>query len=216
MPLTNTKKVLWFYRESRGKNLNRRLNREINNFILQNYLNNKEFSQNLPLKQNDVDTKLKKILQKGRLKIHQDAKTNRLLRFIKLSFLRRYTLERLNALPAPRLNVTLEKFAEIISISKSFTEKQNAKFYFVYLPHYQRYKNTKNNTNDSRNYGKVIKIVKNLDIPIIDINKELFLTLEDPLSLYPFRLQGHYNELGYRLVAETILKKIDEYETLEK
>ena len=216
LPLTNTKKVLWFYKESRDKKSNGRLNREINNFILQNYLNNKEFSQNLPLKQNEVDTKLKKILQKGSLGIQQRAKTNSLLRIIKLSFLRRYTLERLNAPPVPSLNVILEKFAEIISLSKSFTEKQNAKFYFVYLPHYPRYKNTKNNTNDFRNYGKVINIVKNLDIPIIDINKELFLTLEDPLSLYPFRLEGHYNELGYRLVTETILKKIDEYETLEK
>jgi hypothetical protein len=29
-------------------------------------------------------------------------------------------------------------------------------------------------------------------------------------------MPGHYNELGYRLVAETILKKIDEYDKLKK
>ena len=67
-----------------------------------------------------------------------------------------------------------------------------------------------------KDYEKIINIVKNLDIPIIDIHKELFLTLEDPMSLYPLRLPGHYNELGYRLIAETILKKIDEYDSLEK
>jgi hypothetical protein len=34
--------------------------------------------------------------------------------------------------------------------------------------------------------------------------------------LYPFRIPGHYNELGYKLLAETILKKIDEYDGLKK
>ena len=106
----------------------------------------------------------------------------------------------------------LDKFTEIISLSKSFTQKQGAKFYFVYLPTYERYFDNNNNTNDFKNYEKIINIVKKLDVPIIDINKELHLTVEDPLALYPFRMEGHYNELGYRLVAETILKKIDEYD----
>ena len=34
----------------------------------------------------------------------------------------------------------------------------------------------------------------------------------DPLDLFPFRRFNHYNELGYNLVAKTILKKIKEYE----
>ena len=216
LPLTNTKKVLWFYKENRDKNFNRRLNREINNFILQNYLNNKEFSQNLPLKQNDIDAKLKKALQKETLIEQQFHKTNPLLRFIKLSFFRRYTTEKISFTPVSPVVKGLEKLTEIISLSKSFTQKQGAKFYFVYLPTYERYFDNNNNTNDFKNYEKIINIVKNLDIPIIDIHKELFLTLEDPMSLYPLRLPGHYNELGYRLIAETILKKIDEYDSLEK
>ena len=217
LPLTNTKKVLWFYLESRGKNLNKRLNREINNFILQNYLNNKEFSQNLPLKQNDIDAKLKKALQKETLIEQQFHKTNPLLRFIKLTSFRRYTAERVFfASAVPSVDGGLEKIAEIISLSKSFTQKQGAKFYFIYLPNYKRYFDANNNTNDFKNSEKIINIVKNLDIPIIDIYKELFLTLEDPTALHPFRMPGHYNELGYRLVAETILKKIDEYDKLKK
>jgi hypothetical protein len=213
MPLTNTKKVLWFYTET---SLNTRLNREINNFILQNYLNNKEFSQNLPLKQNDVDTKLKKVLQKKILIEQQLHKTNPLLRFIKLSFFRRYTAERLFFDPVPTVDRSLEEFTEIISLSKNFAQKQGAEFYFVFIPNYERYFDANDNTNDYKNYEKIINIVKNLNIPIIEIYKELHLTLEDPMSLYPLRLPGHYNELGYRLIAETILKKIDEYDSLEK
>ena len=84
--------------------------------------------------------------------------------------------------------------------------------YFPYFPDTERYFEANNNTNDYKNSEKIINIVKKLDVPIIDINKELFLTLEDPTALHPFRMPGHYNELGYRLVAETILKKIDEYD----
>ena len=32
-----------------------------------------------------------------------------------------------------------------------------------------------------------------LDIPIIDIHNEVFKTHPDPLSLFPFRIAGHYN-----------------------
>ena len=48
-----------------------------------------------------------------------------------------------------------------------------------------------------------------LDIPIIDIHNEVFKTHPDPLSLFPFRIPGHYNAEGYRLVAEAIGKQLD-------
>ena len=31
----------------------------------------------------------------------------------------------------------------------------------------------------------------------------------DPLSLFPFRVHGHYNAEGYRLVAEVIGKRLE-------
>ena len=213
LPLTNAKKVIWVYCEVNDL---RNLNSEINNLILPNYLNNKEFTQNLPLRQNDVDMKLKEFLEKEKSREQQFHKTNPLLRFIKLSFFRRYTTERIFSVPSLDMDEILDKFTEIISLSKSFTQKRGAKFYFVYLPDTERYFEANKNTNDYNNYEKIINIVKKLDVPIIDINKELHLTVEDPLALYPFRMPGHYNELGYRLVAETILKKIDEYDKLKK
>ena len=48
-----------------------------------------------------------------------------------------------------------------------------------------------------------------LDIPIIDIQNEVFKTHPDPLSLFPFRMDGHYNAEGYRLVAEAIRKQLN-------
>ena len=53
----------------------------------------------------------------------------------------------------------------------------------------------------------MIKIIENLEIPIIDLNKDLFQKHNDPLSLFPLRTAGHYNEKGYRLASEVILNK---------
>ena len=64
---------------------------------------------------------------------------------------------------------------------------------------------------DRENYEEVIKVLKSLDIPVIDI-RETFQNHEDRLSLFPFRMDGHYNEKGYRLVAKTIFDKIRELE----
>ena len=50
--------------------------------------------------------------------------------------------------------------------------------------------------------------VSELEIPIIDIHKEVFVPHSDPLSLFPFRMAGHYNAEGYKLVAESISKRL--------
>ena len=87
-------------------------------------------------------------------------------------------------------------------MTKKLTNENNSELYFVYLPSYSRYKTKNSDTN----YKQVIKIVNDLDIPIIDIHKKVFKRIEDPLSLFPFKLYGHYNVEGYRRVAETIFE----------
>ena len=83
---------------------------------------------------------------------------------------------------------------------------------YFYLPDYFRYSSKSYQNSQFKKYQNVIKIVNELNIPIIDIHKELFENYSDPLDLFPFRRFNHYNELGYNLVAKTILKKIKEYE----
>ena len=41
---------------------------------------------------------------------------------------------------------------------------------------------------------------------IIDIREEIFKKEQNPLKLFPFELNGHYNVEGYKKVAETIYK----------
>ena len=54
------------------------------------------------------------------------------------------------------------------------------------------------------NYYEVKKIVTNLDIPFIDINKLVFDKQKNKLELFPFEKFGHYNVKGYKYVAEAI------------
>ena len=54
----------------------------------------------------------------------------------------------------------------------------------------------------------VLDTVNELGIPIIDIHREVFVPHTDPLSLFPFRIDGHYNAQGYRLVAEEINNRL--------
>ena len=81
----------------------------------------------------------------------------------------------------------------------------SGKMYFVYLPSFERY--SIGNENPNRDF--VMKMVTELDIPIIDIQKEVFAPHPDPLSLFPLRLYAHYNAEGHRLVAEAIGKRLE-------
>ena len=71
------------------------------------------------------------------------------------------------------------------------------------MPEYRQ-----NNQSDKK-YNEIINMVAGLNIDIIDLKKDLFDKIEDPLSLFPLRIrEGHYNEFGYKLIAETVLMHI--------
>lgn len=76
--------------------------------------------------------------------------------------------------------------------------------YFVYLPEFDRY--LTGDEYPSREY--VLRTADELDIPVIDIHREVFDLHSDPVSLFPFRSGGHYNAEGYRLVTEAIGKRL--------
>jgi lysophospholipase L1-like esterase len=98
-----------------------------------------------------------------------------------------------------------EVFREILRQAKLRVERWNGQLYFVYLPEWSRY-------TAYRSWGKerrddVLKLVRSLGIPIIDIDP-VFQAHGDPLSLFPFRGVGHYTEAGHRLVAEAVLRDL--------
>ena len=62
-----------------------------------------------------------------------------------------------------------------------------------------------------RTRTRVLELVNALDIPIIDL-QPVFQAQKDPLSLFPFRRFGHYNETGNQIVADTLLGFLSSHE----
>ena len=57
-----------------------------------------------------------------------------------------------------------------------------------------------------KNYLKVLEIVKNQNIILIDMLEE-FKNIDNPLKIFPFKDDGHLNGFGYRIIANSIFKK---------
>ena len=192
---TNVKKVLWVYYE--GNDLYN-LEYEKNNNILINYLNDLNFTQNLKIKQNEIND-----LAVNYLSEREREKKNEIKNFkIKLiKFIKIYNIRTLiNSVRAPAPKPPSPEFKKILQLTKELVNKNNSKLYFIYLPEYSRFKKNYDNTN----YNLVKNIVSELKIPFIDISKEVFKKVQNPLKLFPFELPGHYNIEGYKKVTETI------------
>ena len=197
--------VLWLYY---GGDL-ADLEQEMQSSILRKYLNEDDYSQNLISRQEEIDGVLINYVQvkwnKWKRKKTMLLIKTRTKRIIKLNNLR----ERINLIPTPTPNITPAHtpiFRDILSKSKQMVSGWGGKMYFVYLPDSARY--STGNKDSNRNF--VMRTATELDIPIIDIHKEVFDPHPDPLSLFPFRLwPGHYNAEGYKLVAEAIGKRLE-------
>jgi hypothetical protein len=226
-PFTNAKRVLWMYYENDLTDLDS----ELKNSILLNYLNDKKFTQNIKSRQKEVDKKaLNNLLQEYKITeerlekeklLHERSKEHRsyIKKIIKLYTVREMVINRffrVGWLAPPPLPPREQEFEKIIKLANELTENNGGTFYFVYLPQIIRYLDfAKNNTKEFRKYGKIVKIVNKLNIPIINIYSELFEKHKDPLSLFSLRKFGHYNEDGYSLVAQIILDKVKSYESVQ-
>ena len=220
LPIVKTKRVLWLYFEADDVlgNYFQGLKQELKNKTLLKYLNDQSFTQNLYLRQDEIDLIVKQELDKQE-KSHENGQTYEnfkysLSKFIKLFNLRRFINSTIKIFLGKTLNTAQTinpEFKKIIKQAKNFSNQNNAEFYFIYLPENARFKRS-NNTENFNDYKKVIDYVSSLNILVIDANKEIFQKHKDPLSLYPWRSDVHYTVEGYKLVSELIKKKIDEYE----
>jgi hypothetical protein len=190
--------VLWIYYE--GNDLEN-LEREKASHILMCYMED-DFTQNLLGRQSEIDTVLTEYVdeeyKQKLLAEQQGAYDAPLICTIKLYRLR--TLLKSEPEPEPE-----PLFSKILTSAKKRVNRWGGALYFIYLPEWQRYAENKDENFNYRN--DVLEIVRDIGISVIDFH-EVLDSHPDPLSLFPFRLHGHYTAEGYSLVAKQIANRL--------
>ena len=208
--IVKPKSIFWIYYE--GNDLYGGLRNELNSPLLRNYLLS-EFSQNLKNKQEEIDRFLNGYVfekhMKGvrRSQQKENFESNKLtlaFRIIKLFHLRS-TIGFNNI--GTRID-DIDVFYKIMSLAKNKAESYGGEMHFVYLPEYRRYNKNFVNHNEYKNKKEIIDLIKGMGIKVIDIHKDVFLKLDDPNTLFPFGINGHFNSKGYSLVADRIMSNL--------
>ena len=189
----NTKNVLWLYFE--GNDL-WDLENELKNNILNKYLTNQNFKQDLKIKQTQIDQFIKNYIE---IKIEDNNLKNRIIKFIKLYNTRYLLFTRSQPIPQS----PTPELMEILKLANELVASYGGRLYFVYLPSFERYK--KLLKVDSKQ--EIKETVINLGIKFVDIDEEVFLKEKNPLQLFPFEKKGHYTVEGYKKVALKIHEK---------
>ena len=208
--------VVWLYFE--GNDLNENVQNEKTIPLLMKYLED-DFSQNLIHRQKEIDFELETFIanEKDKAQVQQQPQ----LKLYRTRWLRLKAIRKLLDLDSTKsikaeseLEVNAEDpiFSEILSKTKARVESWGGKLYFVYLPQYERYSMKDISHDKFRNKNEVLNVIRGLDIKVIDIHEEVFANHADPLSLFPLRLEGHYNADGYEKVSMAIISKANEQE----
>jgi hypothetical protein len=220
LPSIKPKIVLWFYFE--GNDL-KDLLREKGSPLLMAYMK-KSFTQSLLHRQAEIDQALTtfvetkrnaKLSERGVL-AEDDTDTRGVLETIQAITKLSHVRQRLglaygrSAQDKPQVDIelALDLFGAILSQAKACVGAWDSILYFVYLPAWPRYANlerAKGAYLSSRD--PVLALVRTIGLPVIDVHN-VFQAHSNPLTLFPFRQNLHYNEEGHRLVAGEVLRTL--------
>jgi hypothetical protein len=206
------KVIFWLFYEG---NDHEGLEFEKKSSLIMQYLD-KDFSQGLINRQDEIDRLLTEKLEREFANLNKrtqlrtetdnersEGSFNLSLSSLKLSQLRK----RLGMFGDCESKID-PLFKDIMAEAKRIVNGWDGELVFVYLPTYERYAKRINRCRmrflDTERSG-ALAVVEELKLPVIDI-KSVFDAHPEPLSLFPFKVYGHYNAGGYRLVAESLDK----------
>jgi hypothetical protein len=204
LPLINVKNLIWIYYE--GNDLDyTNIGIELKSKIFVKYLKDLNFTQNLSLKQIEIDLmghkKFNEELKKNDKKLNND-KYN-LLKLFNIRYLvKNFKFKKKHK----NLKINSE-FKRVVLLTKNLADQSDINFYFVYVPSNSRYINKINilpkNFND---YQEVISYLKKLNIPLIDLHEVFFDKKINP----KLKRTGdyHYTKEGYKVISKYLEKFI--------
>ena len=197
----NPSKIIWFFFENDIRDLEKNSKSE----ILKMYMHSDYTQENIK-RQKEIDVFWKKY-EKKKIKEKKVKKKNILKKIERAIFLKSYkdfvfdSFEK-EYIEYKNINTkNIEEFIKIINLSKKISEETDAKFYFVYLPFYKSilYK-------EPESKKEILNKIKKLNINYFDFQEEL-KKFKDPLNFFPLKIEGHYTDKGYELIAEKIVEK---------
>jgi hypothetical protein len=215
--LTKVDKILYFH--TAGNDLDD-LEYELNHPILKNYLTNRDYLQNLSQIQNLIDKNLMLKTEEIIKKHYEFAKFKKKEGFTKHLKLHRVirfknkisrNIKKPNE-ENPKKKLINSEFKNILKLMNDLSNEKNIQFYFIYVPSY--YNNSLKAQNEKiinlndKYYLDILRVVNELKIPIIDLRKKLLEKNNDPLSLLPFRMIGHFNEYGNKIISNLIFSEV--------
>ncbi len=100
----------------------------------------------------------------------------------------------------------LSLFARILSASRARVASWGGTLVFVYQPSWRRFGTRSPLADEER--AKVFATVRACGLTIID-TVPAFQAQDDPLSLFPFRRFGHFNEKGHQVIADAVLRHLN-------
>jgi hypothetical protein len=206
LPDSSVENVLYNYYEN---DLVKDLPRELNDSLLRRYLDSSVFSQKLKSNQGEVDDLLIAV-HKSEFSYLQSSisiKNEKIWNRLRYSAKRVFFLSNLREAMGLVFGESVFPRGETLAIFREMRElvKSNGgKLWFVYLPHVREIGLPEENNSVRR---EILSIMEELDVPVIDL-LPTFMQLDEPLSNWPFKRPGHFNELGYRRVAGQILTRL--------
>ena len=198
----NPSTIIWVYAENDIDDLERDL--EIP--ALKKYIE-QDYTQNIINRQNEVDLFWDLWSPKEINKKDEKNVLKKNLRKIERSFFLKSFKDRIfkfnkEYIQYDKVNrKNIDEFINIIQKVKNTSNKIGSNFYFVYLPFYETMVNK-----EPKNKEIILKKLQDIGVDYIDFFSEL-KELKDPISVYPFRLKGHFTKEGYKMIADKIEEK---------
>lgn len=200
--------VLWLYFE--GNDLSD-LKKERQSPILMNYLN-ENYRQGLIGRQAALDQRLLQYSQAQQVK--QEAQVKKRYHWRQplvlsgvVALLKKNVKQ---VFPSRSANNSVEfaLFQQVLSQAKRDVESWGGELYFIYLPEWRRMAGVRL-SETAKQRDSVLVSMEKLDIPVIDLTNDMLLD-ENPVTYFPFNVNGHYNAKGYSLLAERITQRLDQ------
>ena len=190
-----------------------------NSTVLGNYLYDDDFTQNLMIRQKEIDSLLldyenfnwnNKKREYENLKISESKYFQRVFKLynlrskLGLTAEPRYQNKPQNMKENQISKETVAIFSDILIRANELVSQWNGTMFFINFPSYDEIKKNKND----KYYKIVNQVLNKINMPNINLKKVVFDKHPHPISLFPFGLPGHYNAEGYKFIGLAIAKKL--------